>query len=66
MERFELFVGGKELVNAYTELNDPSEQRERFTAQQQDRQTGDLEAQPPDEAFCESLEYLHTLTMSLC
>ncbi|OQR95110.1 lysyl-tRNA synthetase [Achlya hypogyna] len=56
-ERFELFVGGKELCNAYTELNDPDEQRERFAAQAQDRATGDSEAHTKDEAFCRALEY---------
>ncbi|EGC37312.1 hypothetical protein DICPUDRAFT_150147 [Dictyostelium purpureum] len=56
-ERFELFVGGKELVNAYSELNDPKEQRKRFLAQSQDRITGDDEAQILDESFCNALEY---------
>ncbi|KAI8866495.1 lysyl-tRNA synthetase [Ramicandelaber brevisporus] len=54
--RFELFVAGKELVNAYEELNDPAEQRERFMEQQRDRQRGDDEAPIPDEGFCEALE----------
>ncbi|OQR94055.1 lysyl-tRNA synthetase [Thraustotheca clavata] len=56
-ERFELFVGGKELCNAYTELNDPDEQRERFAAQSKDRDSGDTEAHVKDEAFCTALEY---------
>ncbi|KAK5580253.1 hypothetical protein RB653_000268 [Dictyostelium firmibasis] len=55
-ERFELFVGGKELVNAYSELNDPKEQRKRFLAQSMDRTTGDEEAQILDESFCNALE----------
>ncbi|KAM9977595.1 hypothetical protein ACTFIR_011462 [Dictyostelium discoideum] len=55
-ERFELFVGGKELVNAYSELNDPKEQRKRFLAQSMDRTSGDEEAQILDESFCNSLE----------
>ncbi|CAO3656817.1 unnamed protein product [Mucor hiemalis] len=55
--RFELFVGGKEIVNAYEELNDPTEQRRRFRLQLQDRIDGDLEAPVPDEDFCEALEY---------
>eukprot|EP01132_Coremiostelium_polycephalum_P001939 gene1939-2374_t len=56
-ERFELFVGGKELVNAYSELNDPKEQRNRFLAQSQDRITGDDEAQILDEGYCNALEF---------
>ncbi|CAK4637120.1 unnamed protein product [Aphanomyces euteiches] len=56
-ERFELFVGGKELCNAYTELNDPDEQRLRFQAQMADRNLGDQEAHMKDEAFCTALEY---------
>ncbi|KAL4118706.1 hypothetical protein PRIC2_011031 [Phytophthora ramorum] len=56
-ERFELFVAGKELCNAYTELNDPFDQRQRFTAQQQDQQRGDSEAHSKDEDFCTALEY---------
>ncbi|KAF0683472.1 Aste57867_24506 [Aphanomyces stellatus] len=56
-ERFELFVGGKELCNAYTELNDPDEQRLRFQSQLADRNLGDQEAHVKDEAFCTALEY---------
>ena len=56
-DRVELFVAGKELVNAYSELNDPEEQRERFRDQMQQRANGDLEAQPLDEDFCRALEY---------
>ncbi|EFA84574.1 leucyl-tRNA synthetase [Heterostelium album PN500] len=56
-ERFELFVGGKELVNAYSELNDPVDQRSRFMAQSNDRQTGDDEAQILDEGYCNAMEY---------
>ncbi|KAI8139449.1 putative Lysyl-tRNA synthetase [Fennellomyces sp. T-0311] len=55
--RFELFVGGKEIVNAYEELNDPKEQRKRFEQQVRERQQGDLEAPIPDTAFCDALEY---------
>eukprot|EP00010_Vexillifera_abyssalis_P002736 CAMPEP_0201558630 /NCGR_PEP_ID=MMETSP0173_2-20130828/69018_1 /ASSEMBLY_ACC=CAM_ASM_000268 /TAXON_ID=218659 /ORGANISM="Vexillifera sp., Strain DIVA3 564/2" /LENGTH=596 /DNA_ID=CAMNT_0047972135 /DNA_START=56 /DNA_END=1843 /DNA_ORIENTATION=+ len=56
-ERFELFINQKELCNAYTELNDPRVQRERFADQAKDREAGDDEAQLIDENFCVSLEY---------
>ena len=56
-ERFELFLGTKELCNAYTELNDPVEQRERFLAQASDKAAGDDEAQVLDEPYCQALEY---------
>jgi len=56
-ERFELFVFKKEIANAYTELNDPKVQRERFNQQAQDAAAGDDEAQPVDENYCVSLEY---------
>lgn len=56
-ERFELFVNGKELANAYTELNIPEVQRRRFTMQSADASAGDEEAMPPDEEFCKALEY---------
>lgn len=44
-------------MNAYEELNDPSQQRDRFMKQQQDKDNGDEEAQPMDQAFCSALEY---------
>ncbi|XP_045520104.1 lysine--tRNA ligase isoform X1 [Pieris brassicae] len=56
-ERFELFVMKKEVCNAYTELNDPATQRERFEQQAKDRAAGDDETPPTDEAFCTALEY---------
>merc|ERR1719407_341744 len=46
-----------ELVNAYTELNDPRTQRERFIGQMQAKKDGDDEAQPYDEDYCTALEY---------
>lgn len=56
-ERFELFVNGKEICNAYTELNDPEVQRDRFRSTQKDVKSGDEEAMVHDEDFCVSLEY---------
>jgi len=56
-ERFELFVGMRELCNAYTELNDPFRQRQLFMGQSQDRDAGDDEAQPVDEGFCTAMEH---------
>ncbi|KAJ1751617.1 lysyl-tRNA synthetase [Coemansia sp. RSA 1821] len=56
-ERFELFVATKEICNAYTELNDPKIQRERFAQQAADKDAGDDEAQLIDENFCKALEY---------
>ncbi|KAJ4709295.1 Lysine--tRNA ligase [Melia azedarach] len=56
-ERFELFINKHELCNAYTELNDPVVQRERFAEQLKDRQSGDDEAMALDETFCTALEY---------
>jgi lysyl-tRNA synthetase class 2 len=56
-ERFELIVAGKELCNAYSELNDPIDQRERFEAQLKLREAGDEEAQQLDEDYLRAMEY---------
>lgn len=57
VERFELFVGGMELANAYSELNDPEEQRIRFEDQLRQRAGGDLEAHRMDEDYVKALSY---------
>ena len=57
VERFEAFVGGMEVANAFTELNDPDDQRARFEEQRRYASAGDEEAQPYDEAFIQALEY---------
>jgi lysyl-tRNA synthetase, class II len=57
VERWEAFCGGIEIANAFTELNDPDEQRRRFEQQAEELRRGDLEAQPLDEAFVQALEY---------
>jgi lysyl-tRNA synthetase class 2 len=56
VERFEAFASGMEIANAFTELNDPDEQRARFAEQARYEAAGDEEAQPFDEAFVEALE----------
>ena len=55
-ERFELYIGGMEIANAFSELNAPDEQRERFLAQERLRAAGDAEAQRVDEDFLRDLE----------
>ncbi|KAJ2797105.1 hypothetical protein H4R20_005309, partial [Coemansia guatemalensis] len=54
--RFELFINGKEFINAYEELNDPDLQRQRFRMQSLERDQGDEEVPPPDADFCNALE----------
>jgi lysyl-tRNA synthetase class 2 len=57
VERFEAYAGGMEIANAFTELNDPDEQRRRFEEQVRYAASGDEEAQPYDEAFVEAMEH---------
>ena len=57
VERFETYIYGWEIANAFSELNDPQDQRERFAAQMRARAAGDEEAQPMDEDYVTALEY---------
>jgi lysyl-tRNA synthetase class 2 len=57
VERFELYAGGLEIANGFSELNDPDEQRRRFEAQLRERAAGNLEAHQMDEDYIRALEY---------
>ena len=57
VERFELFVNGKELGNSFSELNDPEEQANRFELQVKEKEAGDEEAMQFDKDYIEALEY---------
>jgi lysyl-tRNA synthetase class 2 len=57
VERFQLYIGGGEIANAFTELNDPLDQLSRFVEQQRDREAGDEEAMPIDEDYVNALMY---------
>jgi len=57
VERFEFYIHRMEIANAFSELNDPAEQRRRFEAQLKDRATGDLEAHHMDDDYVHALEY---------
>jgi lysyl-tRNA synthetase class 2 len=56
-ERFEAYAGGMEIANAFTELNDPDDQRARFEEQRRHADAGDEEAQPYDEDYIRALEH---------
>src|SRR4030095_15537022 len=57
VERFELYIGGMEIANGYSELNDPIDQRNRFLAQLEARERGDEEAHQMDEDYIRALSY---------
>src|SRR5258706_16365333 len=57
VDRFELYIGGRELANAFSELNDPADQRQRFLEQMAARAAGDEEANPIDDDYVRALEY---------
>ena len=57
VDRFELYISGREIANAFSELNDPADQRERFLAQIRQREAGDDEAHEMDEDYIRTLEY---------
>lgn len=56
-DRFELFIGGREIANGFSELNDPEDQAERFRDQMSQKEAGDTEAMPYDEDYVTALEY---------
>lgn len=56
-DRFELYIGGRELANGFSELNDPEDQAARFKQQSLAKSAGDLEAMPYDEEYIQALEY---------
>jgi lysyl-tRNA synthetase class 2 len=57
VERFELYIGGMEIANGYSELNDPMDQKERFLSQLHERDRGDEEAHQMDEDYIRALSY---------
>jgi lysyl-tRNA synthetase class 2 len=57
VDRFELYIYGREIANAFSELNDPADQRERFLQQLKERETGNDEAHEMDEDYIRALEY---------
>ena len=57
VERFELYMGGMEIANAYSELNDPEEQKRRFESQMAEREKGDDEAHAMDDDYVRALRY---------
>jgi lysyl-tRNA synthetase class 2 len=57
VDRFELYIGGRELANAFSELNDPADQRQRFLEQMEARKAGDDTANPIDDDYVRALEY---------
>jgi lysyl-tRNA synthetase, class II len=57
VDRFELYIAGRELANAFSELNDPADQRQRFLEQMAARQAGDDTANPVDDDYVRALEY---------
>lgn len=57
VDRFELFIAGREIANGFSELNDPADQRNRFSEQLRDRERGNEEAMEYDEDYCRALEY---------
>lgn len=57
MDRFELFINGKEIANGFSELNDPDDQAKRFTKQVEQKSSGDEEAMEYDADYIEALEY---------
>lgn len=57
IDRFQLVIGGVEIVNAFSELNDPLDQRERYLEQDKKKKSGDAEVSPSDEDYLEAMEY---------